>query len=320
LRISEAELDIGRVYESSAHEHQFHITNSGDQAVTIRKFDMTCTCLGITPNADILLAPGESKAFTSKLALQTHGASLSSADGESFLVGFSATFTAEGQAPQAAAWQFRAVVLPAMHFNPIAVQFGTVSDRQAQIEKSVEIEALEQIQQIESMPSGEWTVEILPGEATPSSKRFRLIVRSTGPLQRRQVADTIWLIPVDREGKRLPVKELKVTGVIVGDVVAVPGQIHHGRQVCGAIVEEAIVLRSLAKRRFVVKSVTSSIADLEITRMGKEIENTGWTYSLRLRCTKTEDQEAIAEFVIRDEDGTECTLTVPVRYHGLKGP
>ena len=51
-------------------------------------------------------------------------------------------------------------------------------------------------------------------------------------------------------GKRLPAKELQITGTILPDIIAVPREIHHGRQPCGTTAVEAICLRSLTNQTF----------------------------------------------------------------------
>jgi hypothetical protein len=116
----------------------------------------------------------------------------------------------------------------------------------------------------------------------------------------------------------LPVKELRIVGEIVPDVLGHPREIHHGRQPCGTAAEETIRLVSLTNRPFRVTSVISTSADLKVTRLPDN--DRGWHYSLRLRFTATGEQEALAVFTIQEEDTKEFEVTVPVRYHGFQGP
>jgi hypothetical protein len=318
LVISEEELDLGRVYESSAYEHAFRITNAADQPVTIVRFETTCDCLGITPGAGVTLQPQETKTFTIKLSLASRVANTDSWGGEPYEVRFGAVYTGDGQGPYATAWRLRCVLVPTIRLRPSTLQLGTQSERQPRIEQSVDIEATDEIRRIDAEAPSSWAVEIVRDQANLSPNRFQAVVRSQGKLTPRQVSDVIRLHPVGRDDNRLPGKELKLVGEIVRDVAAFPGEIHHGRQACGTAAEEAIRLRSLTDRPFRVKRVTARDSDLEVTHVEGKGQN--GVYSLRLRFTKPGDQRAVAEFIIQDEDGTEYGLAVPVRYHGLAGP
>jgi hypothetical protein len=92
LTIPEEELDLGRVWEASSHEHVVHVTNQTDRPVTIRHFEKTCNCVTITPNAGTILAPHEIQAFTLRLGLSSRAIASDGMEAEPFRVRFAARY------------------------------------------------------------------------------------------------------------------------------------------------------------------------------------------------------------------------------------
>jgi hypothetical protein len=318
LVVSAEELDLGRVYETDSFEHTFHIKNRGDRPVTIIGFEKTCDCLGIMPDAQVMLQPQESREFAIKLALVARTGDVVNRDGEPFQVRFGAIYLVDGGVQTSTNWSWRlsCQIIPTIRFKPSTILLGTHSDRVPVIEHSVAVEAANEVHRIEwevSPPS--WTVEVVRDKEKTSPNRFRVVIRSQGRLTPCQVSGVIQLTPVGRGERQLPSKELKFVGEIVHDVIAVPGAIHIGRQPHGFIAEEAIRFISLTNRRFRIKGATSGSSDLDVSRTADEEE----VYSLRLRITKPGDQEEVTTFAIQDEDGTEFTIAVPFRYHGITG-
>ncbi|HXG09834.1 MAG TPA: DUF1573 domain-containing protein [Gemmataceae bacterium] len=316
LVIADNELNLGRVYETSAYEHRLRVTNSSDQPVTIIRFEKSCDCLGITPSAGVTLQPHETKTFDIKLRLASQLSSPNHWGGEPLRVSLSAVYSVQGHGQYSMHWLLNCLVVPTIRLSRSTIHLGTLSARQPLIEQSLDIEASDEVRWIDCESPRDWAVEIVPNQARSSPNKFRAILRSHGKLIPRPVSDTLRLTPVSRAGERLPAKELRLVGEIVRDVIAYPREIHHGRQPCGTAATEALQLRSLTNQRFMVKAATSNSGDLEVTRMLGEDE----IYTLRLRFTKTGPQEVAAEFTIEHDDGMEYRLVVPVRYHGLAGP
>jgi hypothetical protein len=214
-------------------------------------------------------------------------------------------------------WQLSCILVPTLRLKSSTIQLGIQSDRQPLIEQSVSIDAPDHVHWIESRAPAHWAIEVVRDQSSVPSHKFRVVVRSQGKLSPRRVSDVIHLIPVSREEKRLPAKELKIVGEVVRDVMPVPREIHYGVQSPGTVVKEAIQLRSLTSRRFLVKKVPSGSDDLRVTRLAGERDE--WIYSLELHVSKPGGQEVVADFLIEDEDGTEYTIAVPLRYHGRAG-
>jgi hypothetical protein len=234
---------------------------------------------------------------------------------ESISVAIAATHAAEGQT-QSMQWELHGTVLPTIRFKPAAIKFGTESNRRTRLESNVSVEAASNIERIECASAVNWTVEVSRNQDGPGNQ-FRMVVRSQGPLVPRQLSDTIYVTPIALNGVRLPDKKLTITGEIVQDVVAIPAQVHCGRQPYGALVEETIQLRSLTERRFAVRRVVCNNPDIEIARIGKDDDANPWVYSLRIHCSTEGAQEVVPEFDIQDEDGSRSKVTIPVRYQGI---
>ncbi len=257
--------------------------------------------------------------FSIAISLVSRSRSISESAGEPDEVGLSAIYSIGEQVQTPTSWQIRATVLPTIRFSPPAIHLGSESIRREAIEREIAIEAIGSVTRIESSSNPFWAVEIAPNKQASPGNQFRMKVRARDIKSPQRVADTIRLTPITREGQSLPAKEIKIDGDIVDDVVAVPAQVYHGRQKCGTTLEEAVTLRSLTNRRFEVQSVKATNSSLEIARSKVDSSTTEWVYSLRLRCDLPGSQAVSAVFVIRDEDGTQSEVTVPVRYVGLEG-
>jgi hypothetical protein len=161
-------------------------------------------------------------------------------------------------------------------------------------------------------PSG-WTVEIVPSDT--DSKKMHAIIRSQGPLPARKVADRILFHPIGHDEQRCPSKSLSILGYIVEDVRASPNEIQLGRRDCGTNVEEAIRLDSLTGRSFSVIEIKPS-GNVAVTQLPTVATES--TYVLRVRIDAPGEQALGVKFVIRDQDGTQQELNVPVRYVGVE--
>ncbi len=314
LSIPEQDLNLGRVYETNALTHQFRVTNVTNQPVTIARFLRTCECLGITPDAEVTIQPQDTKTFGVRLKLLSGGRYASPLDGEPFRVRFSAVYSTEDQAEQVEDWTLNCVIVPTIRFSQPVIRIGTQSQRQALIEQSLDLEAIHDIGSIDCEAPDHWAVQIVQEQSGSSSQKFRINVRSHGKLIRRQVEDVLRLTPLTLRNEQLPTKELRIVGDVVRDIVAFPEEIHYGLRRCGTAAREVVCLRSLTNGKFIVRTVTSVNKDLEISCMGAETMNC--LYSFEMRFTKPGDQQAIAEFVIQEEDGTEYPITISIRYQG----
>jgi hypothetical protein len=318
LAIAGEELDLGRVWETKSLDHLVHMRNTADRSVTISRFEKSCSCLEIAPDAGVTLQPGEAVAVNLTLALTPRFGRTEMTDGEPFVVRFAAVYAVDGRAEETAEWQVKVVTVPTLRLRPPVVQFGTRSERQPPLELRARIEANKGVESIQAVDPSGGAVEILPESTERSPAAFTVVLRDKTKRVPGRVSDVIRLTPVDGQGNRLPEKELKIVGEVVHDVVAQPREIHHGRQTCGTRAEETIRLTSLGGTPFRVVGVMSSSPDLQAVPLSED--EGGRLYSLRMRFERAEDQEARAEFTIREEDGNEFGITVPVRYHGVQGP
>ena len=218
-----------------------------------------------------------------------------------------------GHHEQSKNWRLVCQVVPTVRIPKPTIWIGTQSVCTSVIEKSVDIEASDAVSWLDWTVSSPWDVTIAREYERTSPAKFRLTVRSSGKLSRRHVEDVVRITPWNRQNEKLPGREVKIVGDIVDDVIPSPSEVHFGRQPCGTVGEETIVLRSLTKRRFRV-SPWSGSGDLKVVR-GKGNDE-ACTYSLRLLFASTGDQQTNAVFKILDQDGIEYTITLPVRYYG----
>jgi hypothetical protein len=314
LIIPDQELDLGRVYETDSFEHVFHITNRGDQPITITGFEKDCDCVQITPWSDVVLEPSATHSFAMKLSLRERFKNPWSPQVSAFSIAFGAIYALEGRR-QKAEWNVRGLRVPTIQLNPTALHFGVWSNREPPFEAVIDIAAAEEIAEVDCTAPPQWSVRATRPDNPSSPNGFQVVARYCERPAPRKVTDTIRLTPVTMTGDRLPAKEFRIEGEISRDVVAHPLEIQIGRRPVGATVEEAAALRSLTNRRFHVKRVSGGCKDLDIVPTGGE---DGHEYMFRLRVAKPGDQELSAEFAIQDDEGPEFVVVVPIRYHGTE--
>jgi hypothetical protein len=263
----------------------------------------------------VTLQPKETKVFALKLNLFLNREGVPNPAGEPFHIELEALEKVDGWDKPVASWTLKASVVPTIRLQTTNLYLGTISDRQASVEKTVEIQASAAISRIECEAPAAWNVEIVQDNASSLQGKMRAVIRPAGKLSPRVLAEKVRFIPVSRQGERHAAKELTIRGEVVPDAMPVPREIVHGQQPCGTTALEAVRLQSLTNRKFHVKKVTASTADLSVTRDKDEQE--GWVFILGLRFTNTGEQQVTATFLIQDEDGTEYSVTVPIRYHGV---
>lgn len=310
-------LAFGRVPETSSLKRSFRLENVSDRAITITRFQATCDCLGVTPSGGVTLQPGESAGFTVELRLLLRAA-VRDTDGEPLRVQLRAVYTTtdEGAPEQTAEWELTGTIVPTIQVRPALLHLGSQSERRSSLEGKVRVTAARGVRGIECQAPAGWEAAATETRGT-TGNAFEVTIRSCGKLSPREIDTVIRVIPISEAGERLPGKEVKLQGVVVRDVAVYPGEVHFGRQARGGEGAEAVQLRSLTGRPFRIVKVASSSQDLAVTR--DERVRDGWVYALRLRFAGSGEQVARVVFHVREEDGIEYEVRVPVRYFGVTG-
>lgn len=312
LVIRASELNLGSVHETNSLEHSFHVTNQGEQPVTIERISKDCECLQITPGPGTELAAGETKQFNVMFSLAGRQLVTGGAGAYPLRISFDMTYDVGGQTERTE-WQFVCTVIPTIQPKLTVLELGLVSDREAAWARTVEVAATPEVASLTCSAPEHWAVSAIHEPGAAPTAKFRVTVRPSGKLVPRLVDDLILLTPETSTGRTLPAKKIRIAGEVVSDVISTPREIHLGRQPRGGAVEESILLRSLTGRNFGVKVSRARSGELEVAKA----EGQGaCVYSLRLHVRQFGDQELVAEFVIEHEDKTESILKVPVRYQG----
>jgi hypothetical protein len=313
LVIADADLDLGTPYEADHYEHSFDVKNVTDQAITVAYWQRSCSCADVSPAGPVVFESGETKRLTAGFKLIPKKWSDDPIEGVLFSVRIYPTIHENDEDVKIGAWEFHCRILPTIHFNPPVLNLGVHSEKEAAIEGSADVVALLDVRSVECTGSARWDVEVQsPNEST---KGYRLKVRSKGKLQPEEIRETFTVTTVRENGEPLPIKELQVVGKIVRDVVADPPQIQFGRQACGKSGTETVSLRSLTGGSFEVSSLLSDSEDLKVIPIEDDAKA---KYSLSMAFVEEGKQSAIAKFAVRESDGTEYEVVVPVRYYGVK--
>jgi hypothetical protein len=316
LVVPDADLQLGRVYETSSYAHSLHFTNTADRSVTIKAFHTTCDCINITPEKDVEISPKETKIVHLALKLLSGQVVPPHPGGEHRNLELTAAYLLAGEALRTTSWRLNCTIVPTIQPQQTRIWIGMQSELSPVIQRSVDINATGDIAWIDCEAREDWSARIDQLQPAQSPRVFRLTVRSRGQLSPRRISDVIRLTPMSRQNERLAAKEIRLEGEIVRDVVAVPTGIYHGRRSQGTAAIEAISLRSLLNRKFRVRGLRPLRDDVEAAHAVDTGDDP--IYSITTRFLRPGDQKTAVEFTIQDESGVEYAITVPVCYHGVR--
>jgi len=317
LQVSDEGLNIGTVYETGGYIHRLHITNPNSAPITIQQFQRSCTCADISPGQNVTLLGGETVQFTLDLdlAIRTPKADLSR--DHPFLIELSPVCVTPDGRTFIQVWRIAGTVRPTIRTNPMALWLGPISEKQKLFEASFEVETSSYVKRIETEPHSAWTTRCAPNENV--ADRYTITIEPKTSLTPRAISDTIKIIPVGTDDRRLPAKEVKLTGEITRDVVSSPQVVHFGPRNLGASCERLFQLRSLTNRRFRVERTAIEGEDLQVVPDAAPNEQFTQSAACRVRqkVAKAGEQESKVTFRIHDEDGATYDISVPIRYFGI---
>jgi Protein of unknown function (DUF1573) len=320
LIVAQEDLDLGTQYENDQFVHRFNVTNTTGEPITVNEWRKTCNCADVSPPAPVTFEPGETKQLTTTFKLRPKKRSDDPSKGELFEVRIYPIIRENDEDVKVAAWEFHCRILPTIHFYPPVLDLGLRSEKEAAIEGSTDVLALSDVRSLECLGSARWDVSVSTLDAkgqveAPRGSKFRVTVRSKGKLQPEEIREMLTVTAVRENGDKLPIRELMLVGKVVHDVVADPPQIQFRRPDGGGSSTEMISLRSLTEGSFEVRSAASDGERLKIV----PVEGSGsGHYALTMGFVQEGKQSTVARFLVRDADGTEYEVEVPVRYYGVK--
>jgi Protein of unknown function (DUF1573) len=303
------DLTFGPVPESEQIEHELRVTNVSSDEVRIDRFTTSCTCLGVEPKNGIVLQPSETKAIRIKLKGVVPDEQRSSSDGKvSTTVEVSAVIRAPGNGkwmPVTATLRFS--IQRAIRFEPAYTGLGIVSHREPVIVNAI-VTLFPPVVDVRVLPNPEWQVRITKMD----ENRRAIRAQPTQIGVPRVLNDTLYVVPYSSVGVELPHGKFAISGEIKADVVSLPAQIPLGRVECGVTVEESFRLTSLTNRSFDVVKVEPGTPDVVVTADPMDPK----VFSARVETKEKGEQERLVVIRVRQNDGNELTVRIPIRYLG----
>lgn len=306
------ELELGKIPEATEHKHRFPISNTGTNTIVIRHFENSCNCLSIAPNQDVELQPGDVKDFELTIRALPEQTEKLANEEERRLLLFTAIYITQGQ-QQRTEWAITYQITPTIRVEPLRDSFGKHSITAGSLVRRASIQLAKNTKTVEVSPHPEWEIRLIPasGEANPSSV-LQLVAIARHPKTSRIIDDTITLTPINRDGLRLPAKTFRLEGALSPDVVVAFETLHYGHVVIGNKVTDTVRFLSLTDMKFKVVEAQELPSGWQVTR--SDYDEHVWTVTA-LASQLGEQKQAI-RFLIRDQDGHDTLLSLPVVYLG----
>ncbi len=139
-----------------------------------------------------------------------------------------------------------------------------------------------------------------------------LVFTPTRPGVTRVVSDSIQLVPVGSDGEDRPTRPLAIRGDVKHDISSSPTDILLGRLTLGSKTEEAVRLVSRTNRKFTVLTLPTATDDIVVVAS----ETDPQSFTLRIEISGRGEQERHLSVTVRQDDGTDATVRIPIRYLG----
>jgi hypothetical protein len=307
LEFAADDLTFGPVLDSEQTERELRLTNPSAQAVIVERFETSCSCLVGDPSGGFVIAPGEMKVLRLKLRGSIPVNRQPNDDGlHTETVNIRAVYSIANGKPMRAEASIRYTIRADLRIDPSEVAVGVVSHREPLTVKTKLI-LYPPVEAVRVKPHPLWVVSI-SGEGMTRE----LVAVPTKLGVPRKLDETIHLIPISANKLDNPVKSFRIHGEIKPDITSSPADVSIGRVAVGKTPEESFRLVSQTQRRFEVTQVGSE--SLDATILTDPADSFGFV--VRVRATAREDQERKVWVKVKQDDGSELTVTIPVRYYG----
>lgn len=308
------DLVVGRVYDGgSVHEHVVRIRNPNDAPLTLGRFSASCDCLRITPGAGTVIGPHESRPFQLQLSPKRAVEARDPWTERPFQIDFGTTGAVDGFPPRRVSWTLVGTIVPTLQFDPPIVHIGTNSQRAATIARSLTIESGPAVDRVEVDPPRDWTATLERRTGGGGRKHSSYRLQYVGDLRPRSVGGAIRVRPVAPNGTALPEHQIPIAGEIVRDIVAVPAALLLGRRNADERATEWVTFRSLTGRSFEITRAGASDATIWLVRR-RELPP---AYEVLIKVRTQQSTPVRLEFWVRESDGTEYPVILPLSYEAV---
>lgn len=298
------------VIQGEAIESPLRIRNLTNSSITLSHFEIGCSCLGITPNRNIVLLPNQTKTILIKLRADSTNSKI---DLESGLSSGSTVLTAVYKKAKSEPSKVSAIVRYTIRaevlLNPASIDFGIISHRSPLV-GSTTIRLFSPTRSVKILPHPDWHTHLEPADA----QSWTLYVKASRPMDPRTVHESIEYVVRTEDGRNCPIRSIPLRGEIVEDIHTIPSTLHFGKIQLDHQREESFRIESRTGRKFFMKRWECDSTDVKLTRYTEE-ENTLLVSLIPKRHGSSIECEHTIRVVVVDDRAAEHLITIPVRYH-----
>lgn len=302
----EDDLRIGVVPNGEIVDRPLRLKNAGDESVRLSHFEISCSCLGISPDRNLVLAPGESLSLTIRLKADANNSTI---DFESGLSASSTSLTAVYSVGDSRLRKVSATLRYDIRtealFAPPSMQLGRVSHRST-IGASTTVRLFPPVRSIRFLAHPEWRTRL----ESAGVDRWTLFVEAVRPTGPRAIDDAIEYVVRTDDGRDRTSRTISVRGEVVADLHAVPDSILFGRSVPGRIREESFRIESRTGRPFSILRWDCDASKGTVTP--DDDDKTAFLVSVVSKSSAA--GEHLVRVVVGDDNGLEHAIAIPVRY------
>lgn len=306
--IREADLNIGRQYETATYSHHFFIQNCTSSEIRIVRFETSCECAGIKP-LRLTLAPGQEVKLEVSIDLRKVGRGTKF--NRSFSLWVQPILQEEDQLrPASARWVFTGTVIPVFRTEEPLVELGqsSVCDHSPRAQTIIVSRNAPNANppQIQCFcKDGKLTATVVP----IGKKELSVDVEWSGRLALGEHRGQLELLA----GEGIPPYIIEVVRWVVQDTQVSPPSVQFGPRCVGDLVSETVTVNSLFGRAITLQEVKVSNPNLVV------VLNKRSSVSFEVRCkVRTEGpNSSTVQAVVTDPHGTQEVVDIEIVWEGV---
>lgn len=312
-------LDFGEPWEQPGFPWTLVIDNPTEERVVIESLETTCGCTTPKPNS-LTIDAGSSADVRLSIDLSPRRPSEALSPETDFSVGVIPVFRQGEQRLSGKGWTIRGRVHHALRPAERAMALGTAAPLVAGGPRdpiTMTATALRPLRGVRALSASPFvSASVSPG---PRPDQFLIAVRPTAELPPGPLQCALELRPETDAGELLPALKIKIEGLALAPVAAIPDELDFGIQKLGETATAAIRLESLLRKPFEI--LTVAIHDKTAAPLtAVEANEDATTLRMRKHFTSAGSFSAEVRVTIRMGDAALFELDIPVRAYVSGSP
>lgn len=303
LRIAEADLHFGDVWEQQDFVWPVTVENTSASAKQITGFSGSCSCQTISPR-EFTLQPGESQRVEVRLDLRANNSQALAEPVDNFAVAIWATVKGE---PKDISWKLTGRVKHVVRC-PDRVDLGRVSEL-APEKGAVEfgIRPFAKLSRFRIVPGAAW----VRTELKRVGDNYAIKIIPESGLKQQAYATKLEFELADGDGRELPKLTIPVKFTVGPDIVAEPDSVNFGDREVGEVVRENVTIHSVSGQKL---KFVSAACDADGFQFNALPSSDPICLELNQSAGKSFDKQPL-RIVVRDDVGGMHTVEIPLRIN-----